>query len=72
MEAKITLIRNVRRSNPRPVPFLTCNKVHVYKLIMYPRERIQIDVKHTLKEFFSKDFIDKYQSKELYQYAEYY
>ena len=56
-------------TNPKTRPSPTCKKNKPYEQMDHPGERIQIDVKYVPKECLSPEFIEKYQSKELYQYT---
>ena len=56
-------------TNPKTRPSPTCKKNKPYEQMDHPGERIQIDVKYVPKECLSSKFIEKYQSKELYQYT---
>ena len=56
-------------TNPKTRPSPTCKKNKPYEQMNHPGERIQIDVKYVPKECLSSKFIEKYQSKELYQYT---
>ena len=56
-------------TNPKSRPSPTCKKSKPYEQMNHPGERVQIDVKYVPKECLSPEFIEKYQSTELYQYT---
>ena len=56
-------------TNPKSRPSPTCKKNKPYEQMRYPGERIQIDVKYVPKECLSIEFVEKYNSTELYQYT---
>ena len=70
MQGLEKVLKRLRMStNPKTKPSPTCKKNKPYEPMTHPGERIQIDVKYVPKECLSPDFIEKYNSAELYQYT---
>lgn len=56
-------------TNPKVKPSPTCKKSKPYEPMMYPGERIQIDVKYVPRECLSSEFQEQHPLGRLYQYT---
>lgn len=56
-------------TDPKSRPSPTCKINKPYEQMDYPGQRVQIDVKYVPKECLSLQYIEKYDSTELYQYT---
>lgn len=56
-------------TNPKVKPSPTCKKSKPYEPMMYPGERIQIDVKYVPRECLSSEFQERHPLGRLYQYT---